>query len=47
MESKRNETFAMIFLGPKANQKTWSISLERHKEATRQEGEPPTLVGAS
>ena len=24
MESKRNETFAMIFLGPKANQKTWS-----------------------
>ena len=23
-ESKRNETFAMIFLGPKAIQKTWS-----------------------
>ena len=21
---KRNETFAMIFIGPKANQKTWS-----------------------
>ena len=24
MESKQNETFAMIFLGPKANKKTWS-----------------------
>ena len=23
-ESKRNETFAMLFLGPKANQKVWS-----------------------
>ena len=23
-ESKQNETFMMIFLGPKANQKTWS-----------------------
>ena len=23
-ESKRNETFTMNFLGPKANQKTWS-----------------------
>ena len=39
-ESKRNETFAMIFLGPKADQKTWSWSLERHEEATRQEGAP-------
>ena len=40
MESKRNETVAMIFLGPKAIQKTWGLSLERHKEATRQEGAP-------
>ena len=24
MESKRNETFAMMFPGPKAIQKTWS-----------------------
>ena len=31
----------MIFLGPKAIQKTWSRSLERHEEATRQEGAPP------
>ena len=40
----------MIFLGPKAIQKTWSRSLELHKVATRQEGAPkggrraPTLV---
>ena len=52
-ESKRNETFAMIFLGPKANQKTWSWSLERHEAATRQEGAPrvgrraPYLVASS
>ena len=38
--SKRNETFTMIFLGPKAIQKTWSRSMERHEEATRQEGAP-------
>ena len=46
-ESKRNETFAMIFLGSKAIQKTWSQSLELHEEATRQEGAPPTPVTAS
>ena len=52
-ESKWNETFAMIFLGPKAIQKTWSRSLERHEAATRQEGAPrgvgvpPTLMGPS
>ena len=40
MDSKRNETFAMIFLGPKAIQKTWSRSLELHEEVTRQEGAP-------
>ena len=38
MESKRNETFAMIFLGQKANQETWSGSLELREAATRQEG---------
>ena len=27
---KRNETYAMIFLGPNAIQKTWSQSLEPH-----------------
>ena len=53
MESKRNETFARIFLGPKAIQKTWSRSLGLYVEATRQEGaprgvgSPPTLVGPS
>ena len=39
-ESKRNETFAMIFLGPKAIQKTWSRSLELDEAAMRQEGTP-------
>ena len=38
--SKRNETFAMIFLGPKAIQKTWSRTMELHEAATRQEGAP-------
>ena len=40
MESKRNETFAMIFLGTNAIQKTWSWSLELCEGATRQEGAP-------
>ena len=39
-ESKRNETFAMIFLGPKANQETWSGCMELREAATRQEGAP-------
>lgn len=39
-ESKWNETFTMLFLGPKTIQKTWSRSLELHEEATRQEGAP-------
>ena len=39
-ESKRNETFTMIFLGMKAIQKTWSGSLELREAATRQEGVP-------
>ena len=33
--TKRNETFAMIFLGPKANLETWSGSLELREAATR------------
>ena len=51
MESKRNETFARIFLETNANQETWSGSLELCKASTRQEGAPkggrraPTLVG--
>ena len=39
-ESKRNETFARIFLGTNAIQETWSWSLELREEATRQEGAP-------
>ena len=39
-ESKRNETFARIFLGTNATQETWSGSLELREEATRQEGAP-------
>ena len=38
-ESKRNETFARIFLGTNATQETWSTSLEvredTKEEATR------------
>ena len=34
-ESKQKETFTMIFLGPKAIQKTWSQSMELHEVATR------------
>ena len=30
----------MIFLGPKANQETWSGSLELREAATRKEGAP-------
>ena len=33
--TKRNETFAMIFLGPTANEETWSGSLELREVATR------------
>ena len=39
-ESKWNETFTMIFLGPTSIHKTWSRSLELHEAATRQEGAP-------
>ena len=39
-ESKRNETFAMIFLGPEDIQKTWSASQKSHEAATRVEGTP-------
>ena len=39
-ESKRNETFAKIFLGTNAIQETWSWSQRRNKVATRHEGAP-------
>ena len=39
-ESKRNETFARIFLGTNAIQETWSGSQRRNEAATRQEGVP-------
>ena len=40
MESKRNKTFVMIFLGPKDTQETWSASQKSHEAATRVEGAP-------
>ena len=40
MESKRNETFAMIFLGPEDIQMTWSTRQGSHKVATRSEMRP-------
>ena len=52
-ESKRNETFARIFLGTNATQETWSGSQGSNEAATRQEGTPrgvgtpPTLMGPS
>ena len=45
MESKRNETFVMIFLGRKANQETWSGSLDLREATTREEVAPRTLTG--
>ena len=45
MESKRNKTFAMIFLGPEDTQETLSASEKSHEAATRVEGAPPDLVG--
>ena len=35
-ESKRNETFARIFLGTNVTQETWSTSLEVREASTRQ-----------
>ena len=43
MEPKRNETFAMIFLGPEDIQRTWSTRQGSHEAATRMEGAPPPL----
>src|SRR5215216_4965272 len=43
MESKRNETFAMIFLGPEDIQRAWSARQESHEAATRSEGAPREL----
>ena len=40
MESKRNETFAMIFLGPEDIQRAWSARHESHEVATRSGGAP-------
>ena len=39
-ESKRNKTFAMIFLGPEDTQETWSLSQKSHMAARRVEGAP-------
>ncbi len=39
-ESKRNKTFAMIFLGPEDTQETWRSSRRSHEAATRVEGAP-------
>ena len=36
-ESKRNKTYAMIFLGPEDTQETWSASQKSHEAATRVE----------
>ena len=35
MESKRNETFSMIFLGPEANPETWRWSQRSHESGGR------------
>ena len=40
MVSKRNKTFAMIFLRPEDTQETWSASQKSHEVATRVEGAP-------
>ena len=51
--TKRNKTFAMIFLRPEDTQETWSASQKSHEAATRVEGAPqgvgraPDLVGPS
>ena len=43
MESKWNETFAMIFLGPEDNQETRRLSRRSHEAATRTMGAAPPL----
>ena len=47
MESKRNETFARIFLGTNAIHRTCSGSQETSEADTRVPGAPSTLVGPS
>ena len=42
-ESKRNKTFALIFLGPEDTQETWRWSRMSHEAATTTEGAPPPL----
>ena len=39
-ESKRNETFAMIFLGPEDTYETWSGGQETHEATTSRRGAP-------
>ena len=39
-KSKRNKTFAMIFLGLEDTQETWSARQKSHEAATRVEGAP-------
>ena len=46
-ESKRNETFGRVIFGTNAIQETRSRHQGSFEEATRQGGEPPTLVGPS
>ena len=43
MESKQNETFVMIFLGPEDIPRAWSACQESHEAATRTVGAPPPL----
>ena len=38
IESQRNKTFAVIFLGPEDNQETWRLSQRSYEVATRTEG---------
>ena len=42
-ESKRNETFVMIFLGPKDTQKTWEEGQKSLEGTTIHQGAPPGL----
>ena len=39
-ESKRNKTFAMIFLGPEHIQRAWSASQRSQEAAARTKGAP-------
>ena len=43
MESKRNKTFAMIFLGPEDIHRAWRSSQKIVEESTSHRGAPPSL----